>query len=157
MNDNGKPEVGQLIEIAIWLDGTETETHLKRWQEEIVPESVRRAEIQDHIVLGPVRYVTKRPGEERVPQVPKHINGPDVRLLVAEAPVLAIQKSVIEVGFCGDLEDADLANLRKVTRRAYRAQHPDFPALTDAQCDSIINAMGPQAAVATLRGNSPVQ
>lgn len=154
MNGNSEsPEVGQTIEIAIWLSGTETDEHLLRWQSETVPATLKEAEARDSIMLGPVRFSIKRPGEDRVPPVPKHIHGPDVRLLLAEAPVLAKRPPVvvIEQGLVADLTPEDLAKLRKVTRRAYAKAHPDFPPLTDRQCDQLINLAGPAAAVATLR------
>lgn len=160
MSINGQhegPQVGQLIEVAIWLNGQETEEDLRRWVEETIPSTFKAAEARDRIVLGSVRYTEKLPGQDRVPPVPRHISGPNVRLLVAEAVVLGKTKPVIEVGFIGDLTDEDLQRLRRLTRRAHQRAHPDFPPLTDAQCDAVINMMGPQAAVATLRKGATLQ
>lgn len=142
---------GRLIETAIWLDGTETDEDMRRWKEETIPASIRDVERRDKVLTGPITFTEKRPGDDRVPPVPKHIHGPNVRLLVAEAMVVGAAKPIIEVGFIGDLTDEDLVKLRRLTRGAYAKQNPTHPALTDRQCDQIINMLGPQSAVATLR------
>lgn len=56
-----------------------------------------------------------KPGDERVPGVPDHIQGQDVRLLVGEALVLG-RKTVLKLNsFLNDLDPKDLTRLRQIT------------------------------------------
>ena len=53
--------------------------------------------------------------------------------------------------FTDDLGSDDLARLRRVTREAYARLFPVRSRLTDRQCDTIINDLGPEAAADALR------
>lgn len=150
--------VGDMLESAIWLDGTETMIDRVRFQGVVVGELnsyCRRYGLE----LGPVTWAEKVPGDPRVPPVPEHIQGPGVRLLVAEAEVIGNPGIVIaKPGFAHDLEPEDLAILRRVTRKRYRQQYPNrktHPDPTDAQCDTLINDLGPDAALDTMRAATP--
>lgn len=152
------PSCGDVLESAIWLDGTETVAERARFANDVA-EAMRAWGRRHGREIGPVTWIEKRPGDDRVPPVPDHIAGPNVRLLVAEAMIVTegpIQRA--KVGFVDDLEPSDAALLRRVTRRAYRRQYPNrrtHPDLTDRQCDTLINDLGPDAAVETLRGLRP--
>ena len=78
--------------------------------------------------------------------------GPDVRLLIGEAKVGSYRRPVIvkQTGFVEDLTKEDRDRLRKLTRRAHAKTHPG-DRLTDRHCDKIIEALGPDVAVKTLR------
>jgi len=151
-----RPEVGSALECAIWLDGKETAEQRRQFEADVrtsMTESMR----QQGCVPGPLTFTERRPGEARVPPVPDHIAGPDVRLLVAECIVASHKIDVRrEAGFCHDLEPADLATLRRITRRKYAEQYPALVKknghLTDRQCETLINDLGPETALATLRG-----
>lgn len=96
--------------------------------------------------LGPLSFEIKRLGQERVPQVPSHLQGPDVRLLIATAEVLGFE--VLRTGsFVDSLDKGDLAKLRNATRR----EHGKRGHLTSEQCDQIIERLGPVAAAETVR------
>lgn len=141
------PKAGDLIECAIWLSGTEPEEMIALWKNEHCPAALRGMVQTADVTLGPVIFVTKRPGEDRVPPVPDHIHGPDVQLLVAEAVLVEVRPLVLPAtSFVTDLDKNDLARLRTITRNAYQKHNRNAPRLTDEECDGIIEAMGPQTA-----------
>ena len=141
---------GDRVECAIWLSGTETEQEIARWKTVDCHEIARRTEEHHGVALGPWTFVIKRPGEERVPPVPEHIQGPDVRLLVGEC-VAGQGRPKVEraTGFVADLGKHDLEKLRRITRRARRKAGGGL--LTNSECDQIIEALGPQVALKELR------
>lgn len=141
---------GDMAEIAMWLDGRETPQQRQQFEADCVT-AMRKTEDQHKIMIGPVRFIEKRPGEERVPAVPDHIAGPNVRLLVAEARVLARQPQILPPrSFLLDLDLKDLMRLRTITKRAHKKARPNEPALSDAEADKIIEQFGPEAAIDTL-------
>lgn len=153
MNDSLRP--GDMAEVAVWLTGTETEQQLLHWKTQICEQVKRDTEEQYHVSLGPWHFTEKQVGDDRVPPVPDYIKGPDVRLLVAEAkvgPGRARPPIKIESGFVHDLTKEDLQKLRALTRKFYAKQSGGVP-LTDKDCDQIIEALGPEAALKTLRGD----
>lgn len=133
---------GDLAECAIWIDGTETETMLRQWMTDC---GYMMAHAHDPVLkLGPIQFEIKRPGQDRVPQVPDHLSGPDVRLLVATAEVLGFETTKRE-SFIDQLDKRDLIRLRSITRKGSSKR------LTDAQCDQLIERLGPNAAAQTVR------
>ena len=126
---------GDTAECAIWIDGTESEAMLKQWKADVgfmISETQ-----QPKLKLGPVSFEIKRPGEDRVPQVPDHLQGPDVRLLIATAEVLGFETKL--GSFLNEIEERDLVKLRKVTRKQYGK-------MSNEQCDQIIERLGPLCA-----------
>lgn len=152
---------GDVAEIAIWLTGEETEEQIRQFVDGSALDALNEAADRHHVLIGPMVFCVKRPGEDRVPPVPDHISGPDVRLLVGEALVYErpAGRGTVKraTGFVHDLTADDLATLRGLTRLAHRRSRPDEPALSDAECDVIIEAVGPDVAVATLRDGAAVQ
>lgn len=141
---------GESLETALWADGTETKAQLERFERDL---RVNLAEIAagNGVIIGPLILHVKRPGDDRVPPVPDHIQGPDVRLIVATAKIVAL----VDTGrFTDDLEPDDLARLRKITRDGYAKVFPRRHPLTDRQCDTLINDLGPEAAADALRRNA---
>ena len=145
---------GELVEMAIWLSGTETPEQIERWKNIDCPNMARATERQNNVAIGPLEFTVKKPGEDRVPQVPEHIHGPDVRLLVCEAQTFAPKSNLTMqtrgLGFIHDLTPDDLAKLRKMTRRAHAKANPG-DRLNNQQCDRVIESLGPDIAVRTLR------
>ncbi len=136
---------GDVLETAIWLDGTETPELRARYESDL---RVCLASLGSEagMVFKPVIFTEKPPGADRVPAVPDQVQGPDVRLLVAETEVLCRAPYVTLPGsFVDDLDPLDLTRLREITRKF--CSHP----LTDAECDEIIDDIGPETAVRTLR------
>src|SRR3990167_2456528 len=117
---------GDIAELSIWLDGTETEEQIAHWKTVVCAETVKQSERQHGVTLGPIEFTVKRPGDDRVPQVPAHIEGPDVRLLVGEAKVVYAPQYTIRpsTAFVADLDKDDLLKLRVMTRRAHARTHP---------------------------------
>lgn len=144
--------IGMPLETAIWLTGAETEAELERWKQECSAE-LGGFSLEQEITLTAPAWIEKRPGEDRVPPVPDHISGPNVRLLICEARVAGPAKPAIlaATGFVADLDARDLARLRDITRRAHANLYPVAALLTDAQCDDVIERLGPDTALKTLR------
>ena len=140
---------GDALETAIWLDGAETRRQVACFERDIC---AKLAEIagREGVIIGPLLMTEKRPGEDRVPQVPDHVQGMNVRLLVGEAAVLGPAfKS--EGAFVADLEPKDLERLRTILRRVHQAYNPGKPELSQDKCDEYINQNGPDAALEALR------
>lgn len=144
-------EIGDVLECAVWLTGTETADDLRRWKEIDCPEALKGEATSREILVGPITFTVKHPGEDRVPQVPDHIAGPDVRLLVAEATVVGFRTIGQKSSFLLDLEQRDVDRLRAITRRIHTKANPGDPRLSDSECDYLINAIGPEAAMAAVR------
>lgn len=149
-----KTKPGDIAEVAVWLTGEETDAQLFHWKTVICEQVRRDTEEQDNVTLGPWTFTEKRPEEDRVPPVPDHIHGADVRMLVAEAKVGPGRPKILkESGFVNDLTKDDLQKLRAITRRAHKKLHPG-DRLSDRHCDQVIEALGPEAALKTLRGDN---
>jgi hypothetical protein len=144
--------IGMPIEVAVWLTGRETGQQLDAWKKDCRKE-IGRFGLENGVIMSEPAFVEKLPGQARVPQVPDHISGPGVRLLVCEATVIASLKADIvkATGFVHDLDKRDLERLRQITRAAHQKHQPLERILTDAECDAVIEEIGPQSAMATLR------
>lgn len=138
-------KIGQVVENAMWVTGDESDAMVDGYKRQ-VETSITLLCDELGFIHGPVLWKTLRPEDDRVPEVPDHIQGQQVRLLVGESVVLA-RKPVTPVGsFVANLDRVDLERLRILTRRA--SGHAD---MTDAQCDEVIEQLGPEAAVDGLR------
>ena len=140
--------IGDVIESAIWLNGEESVEDRQRFELEVC-QAIDLACTDEGFVHGPVTFIEKRPGEDRVPEVPDHIQGQRVRLLVAETEITAKRFESKPVSFIANLDRMDLIRLRKLTREAHHKKLNG--GLTDAECDALIEEYGPEAAVDTLR------
>lgn len=139
---------GETIERGWWLKGSEP-PDARAAIEDLMREDIAEVASGYNVLHGVVTFHEKRIGEPRVGEPPKNFNGPDVRLLVAESEILAYYEA--EPGFVTELEAKDLERLRERTRAAYSRAWPWKQRLTDAECDEIINAIGPDAALDELR------
>lgn len=142
--------LGDTMEAAIWLAGTETPEQRTRYEAD-VRKAISRASRDSGLIHGPVVFTELKPGDARVPEVPAHITGPDVRLLVAEADAVDHLVVIERSGFVSDLDPIDLERLRLITRRQHERSEPGAARLTDEQADSIIEALGPDAAADAVR------
>ena len=140
---------GEVLETAIWMTGEEPEGMKARFERDMRAMLADMA-MAEGIIIGALVMTEMRPGDDRVPEVPKYIQGPDVRLLVGEASVIG---DVFESAgtFVADLEPKDLERLRLILRRVHQAYNPGKPELTTEKCDEYINQNGPDAALAALR------
>lgn len=130
-------KIGDLAECAVWIDGTESEAMLRQWRADCA--FMMSQGHEPKLMLGPLSFEIKRPGEDRVPPVPDRIKGPNVRLLVATAEVLGVE-ALAKQSFVDELDKRDLKRLRRATREAHGKNLPD------AVCDQIIDRLGPVAA-----------
>lgn len=136
---------GDVIEVAVWLDGRETAEIRRQYEADVLETANLNLKAHGLVVTG-IRWIEKRPGEPRVPEPPNSISGRVPRLLVAEIAV-----GVPPSAFVTELEPDDLARLRRLTRAAYEREWPEYGRLTDRQCDRLINDIGPDAALRSLR------
>ena len=136
---------GDVLQLAIWLDGTETQELKDRFQKDI-----QTAIAEVPAITGPLMMTELKPGDEQVPPVPDDLRGPDVRLLVAESTVIGLIEES-EGYFVGDLEPKDLERLRTILRRVHQSYNPGKPELSTEKCDEYINRNGPDAALEALR------
>ena len=138
--------IGETLETAIWMDGRETPEQVEECKRDI-------EEAFDYLAMGfvraPATFTEMLPGQDRVPEVPKHVDGPKIRLLHAETEILASKPTVQVNSFLGDLEKKDLERLRAILRRIGRQYGVVY--LTDEQCDRKIEEIGPEAAVDAVR------
>jgi hypothetical protein len=142
-------KVGDVVENAIWITGDEA-PGIRQQYEQDVRNAITDLCTTEGVEHGPVTFVEKIPGSDRVPQVPDHVQGSRVRLLVAEAVVVGLAVQTSQGSFVANLEKKDLVRLRTITRRAWAKQHPD-DVLTDKQCDDYIEQLGPDTAVDMIR------
>ncbi|MDO8683699.1 MAG: hypothetical protein Q7N50_09490 [Armatimonadota bacterium] len=142
-------KVGDLIESAIWITGDENPEIRKRYENDVC-DAIHQTCFDDGFDHGPVVFTEKRPEQDRVPEVPDHVQGSRVRLLVAEAQIIGARVINSEGSFIANLDKKDLVRLRIITRTAWLKYHPNH-VLNDGECDKYIELIGPEAAVETLR------
>lgn len=140
-------KIGDTIESAAWLTGEETHEQEVSYKDR-VREAMGELCKNKGYRHGEVMFLKLRPGDERVPEVPDHIQGQDVQLLVGEAEVIG--KRIERRPFLGELDRKDLERLRRITRAAHHTHRPG-ERLSDAEVDDIIETLGPEAALDTLR------
>lgn len=140
--------IGDVIESAVWLTGEES-PELRKHYETDVAEAIDYLCHENRFLYGPVSFTEKKPGTDRVPEVPDHIHGVNVRLLVAEAEIIGRKPDTSNGSFIANLDKVDLDRLRTITRNARMKLYRER--LTDAECDEVIEAIGPDAALDTLR------
>lgn len=133
-------KIGDTMELGMWVTGEESESLYELHQKTI-------EEAFDRISKGWKRsktlWLLKHPMDDRVPEVPDHIQGIEVRLLVAESTLLGREVQSPKGSFIANLEKKDLDRLRRITRKNRT--------LSDEQCDEIIEILGPESALETLR------
>lgn len=144
-------KTGDVLECAIWLCGTETDQEIQRWKDIDCAKALSVQTDDEAFIIGPITFETKYPGDDRVPPVPDHIHGPDVRLLIGEAEIVGRKAAPVLGSFLKDVDPKDLERLRSITRKAYAGANKGQPRLNDAECDLIIEKVGPRAAMAALR------
>ena len=140
--------VGDVIESAIWLTGEESDDMRKRYESEVI-DAIDYFCHEKRFIHSQIVFIEKKPGTDRVPEVPDHIQGQNVRLLVAEALIVGKSQETPKGSFVANLDKIDLERLRSITRKARYKLYKEH--LTDAECDRVIEEIGPEAAIATLR------
>lgn len=142
-------KIGDFIESAIWITGDESPVTRARYEQDVL-HAVSEFCVEERFEHGTLTFTEKRPGDDRVPQVPDHIQGTRVRLLVGSAQILGNRVVASEGSFVNNLDKKDLARLRAITRIG-AAKQRNSHVLTDNECDQYIEQYGPEAAIETLR------
>lgn len=140
-------QLGDTIETAMWLDGRETKDQREAFERE-VRDAITNECRENGFIPGPIVFHVKHPYDDRVPPVPEHIDGPEVRLLVAEATAESFCIETVQSSFISDIEPRDLLRLREITKRSL-AKTGQY--INDYEADDIIEALGPIAAEDALR------
>ena len=135
------------------MDGRETEIHIKQFKLDCL-EAFRYIGSRNGVLFGGVEYEKKKPYDDMVPPVPDGCAERELTFLVASAKVVwtpSFGSPRPDSLFAAQLEPDDLRRLRKLTREAYTKAYKGKLPLTDAQADTLINELGPEAAVDSLR------
>jgi len=133
-------KVGEPLEMSWWITGDESPELLAHHKRTLIE---AMDELSEGWVRTPVEFHVKHPMDDRVPPVPDHIQGIAVGLLVAEATLIAKKVFSHQGSFIANLERKDLMRLRHLTRKGRN--------LSDEECDEIIEEIGPEAALDTLK------
>ncbi len=135
--------VGDVIETGMWVTGDDDPKLLERYDSD-VKEAFDYFIGSQGFTYGEVKKYEKHPMDDRVGEVPDHIQGSRVRLLVYETEVTG--RRIENTGsFIGNLELSDLKRLRGIIRKCAKRQ------VSNKECDMIIEEVGPEAAVEAMR------
>jgi hypothetical protein len=142
-------DVGDIVHNAMWITGDEPEGMKEKYKKDVegTIDDLCKREGYEH---GAILAIEKRPGDYQVPPVPDHVQGSRVRLLVLEAKL--VKKIVLgeKPSFVKNLDRKDLAQLRWITRKA--ALKNFKKSIGNIECDEIIEELGVDVALSTLRG-----
>ncbi len=146
-----KHRIGDILEFAFWVTGEETEEEIHAMAEQA---DKRMSDVMrdDNIMLAKCGVVELKMGDERLPELPNHIHGPDVRCLIFEARVLLDLPAPSKSRFADELEKDDFRRLSVINQTAYSRLFPNAPPLTHGQQKTIINGIGEEAVLDVLRG-----
>ncbi len=139
--------IGQVLELSVWLTGEESVAMIERYKTDLCDGFRETCETRN-VRTSPIIFTEKKPGEDRVPPVPKHISGANVRLLLGEAMIVEIIEPLKVNSFLGDLDKVDLERLRRMTQATARQYGAE---LSDMEADVIIEGLGPEAAYAAVK------
>jgi len=143
---------GDTLEFSVWYNAAKILDPEFRFGDQCT-EPMANICLSAGLKLGAVTYEVLQPGDERVPAVPRWLESvPGVlpRLLVATG-VAEFPSSLESAGLVNDLDPKDLERLRAITRRKHQEFFPGAPVFKDHECDTMINAMGEQVVLETLR------
>ncbi len=140
-------KIGDTLELALWYN-SEKETE-RPTAERGLRTGLEVLEANYGFAVGEIEIEELSPGDHRVPEPPLGFAGKP-RLLVATADIVEITDRQVSM-FCNDLERHDLDRLRGITQTAYARSNPGKPPLGLDDIDRIINELGPEAAVKSLR------
>lgn len=143
-----KPSVGSAMEAAYWYNAADAAA--KKDAEVNVRSAFESVEDQLGCRFGPLAWEDVDPLSPRVPDPPPWMQG-QVRALIGMGVIFTYPNARIESKFIADLEEEDLRKLRAATRKMFAKS--GGIALTDEECDEIINEYGPDAALDDLRRN----
>lgn len=138
---------GDVVQNAIWINGEESGEDRVRYENDVC-DAIEDLCTEEGFNHTKVEFVEKHPMDADVPEVPNHIFGERVRLLVGEALILNKVVESPEGSFVANLELKDLKRLRSII---HKNRPSNVPPLSNMECDEIIEQIGPEAALSTLR------
>ena len=141
-------KLGDVVENAIWVTGDEPEGMKDKYKKDAI-ETIEELCKTYGFIHGEIVFSEKRPNEDRVPEVPDHIQGSCVRLLVLEATLVKKTLQTTEDSFVNNLERKDLVKLRKITRDVVKKHYHRM--INNEECDDIIESLGADAALEAMR------
>lgn len=137
-------------EAALWFNGANPED--KALAKRGIKDALKIIAVNEGYELGPVRWLDLPPDHSILAVEPPKEFKRGARCLVGEANGRPMNHIVTPVsGFTHELEAKDLQALRERTRLAHRGYYPVAEVLTDAECDEVINELGPETALECLR------
>lgn len=142
----GNPKVGDMLEAALWFNSANPLDKVQAQRG--VREALEIMATSIGLLVGDIIWEEIGPEDGRVPVPPEAYSGTPM-CLYGMAPVVAVRRQAVSA-FTHELEEEDLAVMRRHTRSG-AGQH-----LTDAECDEIINGIGPDVAGARLRDGAAV-
>ncbi len=140
------PQVGQVFETGDWYATPQQKLQVE--QSLVIWFAQQGAE--NNCRFGEIEYEAMPSWHQRAPSPPPESG---MWFLAGRSRVIWVQPTVTRhvARLTDDLEPKDLDRMRHITRQAYRHRWPGKPDLTDQQTDDIINAVGPESAIKTLR------
>lgn len=145
-------KLGEAVQGAMWFTGEETPERKRELVEQIKTEISTTVEGAG-FAHGEFRGTIMMPGEADCPEVPDHIQGVEVVLMILEVDIVCRLPNLTKRSFVGDLDRKDLMRIRAITRGAHLSANPGSVPLTDAECDDIIERIGPESAMADVRNS----
>ncbi len=145
--------LGQRLEYSLWYNAAKCLDGISEFGDQCVEPMINQCASYG-FKCGEPTFSVLKPGDPRVPEVPFWLrmeSGALPRLLVAEATVEVLPSSERAGGLVYDLDRKDLERLRAITRRVHKKYYPHSPVFTDEECDTMINSMGEEVVLDTLR------
>lgn len=144
--------IGDEYETGVWYDANEWINPIAQCGKDL-EDAIRHLCSNYRVRCGDIEFEVMKPGDSRVPEVPRWLEsktGVVPRLLVARTTIVG---SVVNysTGILADLDKKDLIKLRAITKRAHKVHFPKTPELSDEECDSIIDQLGMEVALESLR------
>lgn len=139
------PQIGDPFTASCWFmpGGKKNAKHT-------ILDGLQQVSDEHGVRFGYVRWSEMNWDDPGVPDPPTHM-ARGCKVLQGEAKVIGFKPQLVQQSFIADLDPKDLAWLRSITRAAHRKDYPAAPALTDEQCDAIIEEIGPTSAMNALR------
>jgi hypothetical protein len=143
--------LGDDLELSVWYNADKPGEAANA--EKAIYKAFILTEDQHDLRVGTVDFEILTYGEERVPAPPPEYKGTPT-LMIGTATVIKVLNTLMsgDVGFTQDVDEEDLTQLRAITQEAYLGgQPPGTAPLTNEQLDKVIDEVGPETAVKSLR------
>lgn len=147
--------MGKILTASLWFNADDpTEKESAKTGIRLAIDIAAQKQGMEH---GPVSFRTLEPYDKEIATLPPPQFGPGTKCMVGEAkarPAFHVVKP--KSGFTHELEAADLEILRAKTRQALDAAYPNDKDRSNARVDAIINEIGPETALKTLKSDDTV-